>query len=276
MSKSRRKVKGRARRSTLASQADKHVLYERAVQCCEAEIDFVDATFKQRRKRRARLLREDFCGTANSACEWVRRRAANRALGVDLDAEVQQWGRDHHIAGLKETQRKRIELICADVMTVDTEPVDVVLAMNFSYWIFKERATLKCYFERVYEALVDDGILFLDCFGGYEAFEERKEKHAYDGFTYVWDQARYNPITGDYRCKIHFKFADGSRLKNAFVYDWRLWTLPELTDLLAEVGYRPSVYWEGTGKDGEGNGVYTRTRKGEADPAWIAYIVAEK
>ena len=276
MSKSREKAKGRSRQSTLASRADKHVLYERAVQCSEAEIDFVDATFKQRRKRRAHLLREDFCGTANSSCEWVRRRAENRALGVDLDAEVQQWGKDHHIAGLKTAQRQRIELICADVLEVDTEPVDVVLAMNFSYWIFKERATLRRYFERVYETLVEDGIFFLDCFGGYEAFEERKEKHAYDGFTYIWDQARYNPIAGDYRCKIHFKFEDGSRLKNAFVYDWRLWTLPELTDLLAEVGFRPAVYWEGTDKKGEGNGVYTRTRKGEADPAWIAYIVAEK
>ena len=276
MSKSRKKGKGHARRSTLASRADKHVLYERAVQCTEAEIDFVDATFKQRRQRRASLLREDFCGTANSSCEWVCRRAANRALGVDLDAEVQQWGRDHHIAGLNKAQQRRIELICADVLEVDTEPVDVVLAMNFSYWIFKERATLRRYFERVYEALVDDGMFFLDCFGGYEALDERKEKHAYDGFTYIWHQARYNPITGDYRCKIHFKFKDGSRLKNAFVYDWRLWTLPELTEMLAEVGFRAAVYWEGTDKKGEGNGVYTRTRQGEADPAWIAYIVAEK
>ena len=260
----------------MAALADKHVLYETAVQCSEAEIDFVSDTFKQRRKRPARLLREDFCGTANSSVEWVRRGAGNRAIGVDLDVEVQQWGRDHHIAGLTQSQQKRIELIHGDVMQVDAEPVDVVLAMNFSYWVFKQRAVLIQYFQRVYESLADDGILFMDCFGGYESFEERKEPRPCDDFTYVWHQAKYNPITGDYRCKIHFKFEDGSQLKNAFVYDWRLWTLPELVDILSEVGYRPSVYWEGTDEDGEGDGVFTRTRKGEADPAWIAYIVAEK
>ncbi len=87
-----RKKKTRTCTPTLASQADKHVLYENSVQCAEAEIDFVDATFKKLRKRRAHLLREDFCGTANSSCEWVRRHADNRAIGVDLDAEVQQQG----------------------------------------------------------------------------------------------------------------------------------------------------------------------------------------
>ena len=29
-------------------------------------------------------------------------------------------------------------------------------------------------------------------------------------------------------------------------------------------------------EDGEGNGEFTPEAKGEADPAWIAYIVAEK
>ena len=261
---------------TLADRADKHVLYEASVQCTEAEVDFVDETFETLRGRQAAIIREDFCGTANTSCEWIRRRATNRAIGVDLDAEVQQWGREHHIAKLDQSQQARIELIQADVMAVETEPVDAVLAMNFSYWIFKERETLIRYFRRIHGALVDDGILFMDCFGGYEAFEELKEERKYKGFTYVWHQAKYNPVTGDYRCKIHFKFKDGSRLKNAFVYDWRLWTLPELTEMLAEAGFRSSVYWEGSDEDGEGDGVFTRTTQGEADAGWIAYIVAEK
>jgi cyclopropane fatty-acyl-phospholipid synthase-like methyltransferase len=275
MRKPRKKKSGPAK-ATLAEQADRHALYENAVQCVEAEIDFVDDTFTKLRSRRAAKLREDFCGTANSSCEWVRRREANRAVGVDLDTEVQQWGREHHVARLDEEQQKRVELIHADVMEVATEPVDVVLAMNFSYWVFKQRDTLVRYFRRIHEALVDDGILFLDCFGGYEAFEELKEPRKCKGFTYVWHQARYNPITGDYRCKIHFKFKDGSQIKNAFVYDWRLWTLPELTEMLAEAGFRPSVYWEEADEDGEGNGVFQRTTQGDADAGWIAYIVAEK
>jgi len=271
-----RKKKTPAKAPTLASQADKHVLYEESVQCAEAEIDFVATTFRRLRQRSARLVREDFCGTANSSCEWIRRHKANRAIGVDLDAEVQQEGRERHIANLSPQQQERIKLVHADVMTVKTDPVDVVLAMNFSYWVFKERAALIRYFKRVYECLVDDGILFLDCFGGYEAFKEMKEEREYEDFTYVWHQARYNPITGDYVCKIHFKFKDGSRLKNAFVYEWRLWTLPELVEILTEAGFQASVYWEGSDEDGDGNGEFTLTQKGDADAGWIAYVVAQK
>jgi hypothetical protein len=103
------------------------------------------------------------------------------------------------------------------------------------------------------------------------------EKTKYDEFTYIWDQARYSPVTGEMLCHIHFKFPDGSKLKKAFSYDWRLWTLPEVREMLTDAGFeRVTVYWEGTDEDGEGNGVFTPEEKGEADAGWIAYIVAEK
>jgi hypothetical protein len=162
-------------------------------------------------------------------------------------------------------------------VTVDRTPgVDIVLAMNFSYWIFKDRQTMVRYFRHVYEYLAEDGIFFLDSFGGPEAIQEMEEDTEYDGFTYVWDQHRFNPITGEGLFYIHFKFDDGSKIKKAFVYDWRVWTLPELTEMLNEAGFSASVYWEGTDKDGEGDGVFTRSDVGEADDSWIAYIVAEK
>jgi hypothetical protein len=54
--------------------------------------------------------------------------------------------------------------------------------------------------------------------------------------------------------------------------------LPELQELLTEAGFaRTQVYWEGTDrKSGEGNGIYTPTKSGEADAAWICYLSAEK
>ena len=115
-------------------------------------------------------------------------------------------------------------------------------------------------------------------YGGYEAFQEIKEKRKYKGFKYIWEQARYNPITGDMRCHIHFTFPDGSRLKKAFTYDWRLWTLPEIRELLDEAGYsKVTVYWEGYDKEtGEGNGKYKPATVGDADPGWIVFITAEK
>ena len=268
---------GKKGHATMASQADRHVLYEDSVQCVEAEIDFIDETFKTLRNRKAKLLREDFCGTANTSCEWVRRRKRSRAFGVDLDAEVQQWGRKHHLSKLGEA-KKHVTLLNDDVLEVKTEPVDIVLAMNFSYWIFKDRALLGRYFRNVYEGLVDDGVFFLDAYGGSDAYKEMRERTKYDEFTYIWHQASFDPISADMVCKIHFSFPDGSRMRNAFTYEWRLWTLPEIREILLEAGFkRVTVYWQGDDEDSdEGNGEFEPAERGEADEAWIVYISAEK
>ena len=129
--------------TTLANQADRYVLYEKAVQCVEAEIDMVDETFQSLRSRTARILREDFCGTANTSCEWVQRRDDNQAYAVDLDKKVIRWGEKHNIAKLNDDAASRIHLLNDDVLTVDVLPADMVLAMNFSYQIFKTRSQLR-------------------------------------------------------------------------------------------------------------------------------------
>ena len=266
--------------AALAEQADRHELYELSVQCAEAEVDFVSDTFKALRGRPARLLREDFCGTANVCCEWVRRDVHNRAIGVDLDAEVLSWGRAHNLAALEKEQAERISLVEADVMEVETEAPDIVSAMNFSYWLFKERAQLKRYFQRVYKALSDDGIFFLDAYGGYDSFREIEEEREIEtdlgDVTYVWEQASFNPIDHDLVCHIHFHFEDGSSLEPAFSYHWRLWTLPEIRDLLEECGFRVTVYWQGWDEDGEPDGEFYPATEADADAGWIAYITAEK
>ncbi len=266
---------------TLAETADRHHLYELSVQCSEAEIDFVDDTFKKLRGRRAQLLREDFCGTANVCCEWVRRRKFNRAIGVDLDGSVLDWGRTHQLGKLKASERKRIALLEENVLSVKTEPAEIISAMNFSYWLFKERKQLKRYFKRVRDQLTDDGILFMDAYGGYESYKEIvEEREIEDGdstFTYVWEQERYDPISGNLICHIHFDFDDGSRMEKAFSYDWRLWSLPEIRELLDEAGFRKvTVYWQGFDKDGEADGDFKPAKTGEADAGWICYITAEK
>ena len=262
----------------LAELADRHVLYQESVQCAEAELDFVEETFKSIRGRKLRVFREDFCGTANVAAEWVKRNKNNIAIGVDLDGPTLDWGREHNIAPLKSNQRERITLIQENVLTVRTEPVDAISAMNFSYWIFKTRKEMLKYFKRVREGLKDDGVFFLDFMGGYEAFRELEEETEYDDFTYVWDQAKYNPITGHCVCYIHFKFPDRSKMKKAFTYEWRIYTLPEIRDILEDAGFKNvTVYWEGTDEETEeGDGVYSASEEGEADAGWIAYITAEK
>jgi len=266
---------------TQAHQADRHFLYELSVQCSEAEIDFVDTTYRRLRGRSARLLREDFCGTANVCCEWVKRRQRNRAVGVDIDPEVLGWGREHNLARLSDAQRKRVELLQQNVLKAQTQQPDILSAMNFSYWLFKERKQLKRYFRSAKKALADDGILFLDAYGGYDSFRIIEEEREIDAegwqFKYVWEQERYDPVSGGLICNIHFAFPDGSRLERAFRYDWRLWTLPEIRDLLEEVGFRNiTVYWQGWEEDGEPDGNFQPVQEGEPEAGWICYLTAEK
>lgn len=262
---------------TKADRADRHVLYEQSVQSTEFEYEFVDSNFQRLRGRKARLLREDFCGTAQMCCEWVRGRKSNHAIGVDLDPEVLQWGREHHIAGLKPEQQARVTLLQDNVLSVKTDPVDIVMAMNFSWQIFEQRALLRNYFSAVREGLADDGVLFLDCFGGYDAYREIEEKTRHKGFTYVWDQASYDPMSGHMDCHIHFHFDDGSKLKNAFTYHWRLYTLPELREILEEAGFaRVTVYWQGWDEDDEPDGDFQPATEGEAEAGWICMVSAEK
>ena len=108
---------------TMAEQADRHELYQASVQNSEFEIDFMDATFEELVGRKAVSMREDFCGTAISSVEWVKRRRGNTAISVDNDPEVLDWGRQKNLAPLSNDQRKRIQLIEADVRTVETEKV---------------------------------------------------------------------------------------------------------------------------------------------------------
>jgi hypothetical protein len=103
------------------------------------------------------------------------------------------------------------------------------------------------------------------------------EERDMDGFTYVWDQNHVNPITGDVINYIHFEFPNGSKITRAFTYEWRLWTLPEIQDVLLESGFsKVVVYWEGTDNEGEGDGVWKIDRRGEACAGWVAYIAAMK
>lgn len=265
-----------------SSHADRHLLYQQSVQDVVSEIDFIEETWAELRRRPAALLREDFCGTANTACEWIRRDERHYAMGVDLDESVLEWGRLNNLSQLDDEQIERIELIHEDVMQTRPGLSDIILAMNFSYYLFLERDDLREYFANALDGLVSDGILFLDAYGGFEApmvLQEKRDCIDDNGkeFVYVWDQAAFNPINSCMTCNIHFEFADQSRIENAFSYHWRLWTLPEIREILLEAGFsKVEIYWEGTDEEkNEGNGIYLPSEQGDADAGWVCYIVAE-
>jgi len=260
-----------------AKTADIYDLYERSVQCPESEVSLIYQAWRELRDRRPTVVREDFCGTSAVAREWVKQNDTNRVVGVDLDPSVLGWARNKMSPELTGDQISRINLIEHDVFTVEIPPVDCTLAMNFSYYGFKNRSQLLRYFETVRDGLKNDGLFLLDAYGGSDSFLEMDEERDLDGFTYIWDQHHVNPITGDVVNYIHFGFPDGSKLNRAFTYEWRLWTLPEIQDILKEAGFdRVVVYWEGTDEDGGGNGEWAIDSRGEACAGWVAYIAALK
>lgn len=259
-----------------ARSADKYVLYEQSVQDPDAEVRFVRRVYKKMFRKNPTRLREDFCGTGAIACRWVKCSPDNVAVGIDLDPVPLEWGLRHNVKPLGKA-KERVELIRGDVLEPRDDEMHVICANNFSYFIFKKRKKLKRYLEAVHHALADEGFLYLDIYGGPEAMIPQLEEWEYDEYTYVWDQDDYDPVTGDYRCFIHFEFPDGTRMKKAFRYDWRLWNLVEVRDLLKETGFSKVItYWEGTDEDGDGNGVFRPVKRGDDSAAWVAYVVARK
>jgi len=261
---------------TMAELADRHELYQSSVQNSEFEIDFMDTTFEELTGRKAVSMREDFCGTAISSVEWVKRRRGNTAVSVDNDPEVLDWGRQKNLAPLSNDQRKRIQLIEADVREVKTDKVDMIQAYNFSYWFFQERKMLLEYFKSLRESLVDDGVLFLDIFGGSECYQTQKEKRKVDGFKYVWDQYEFNAITYELKCAIHFHFPDKSKMKNAFTYTWRVWGARELREILSDAGFSETTIYrqEFDDETDEALDEYVATEEAEDFACWLGYLIA--
>lgn len=262
-----------------ARTADRHVLYQLAVQAPETDAAFYDRWFRRYTGRPLRLLREDFCGTAVLSCHHVLRHPENRALGVDLHWPTLAWGRAHNVKKLLDAeQQRRIELRQANVLDVRAPKADAVLALNFSYSVWKTRAQLLAYVRNCFRSLRPGGMAFFDAWGGPDVLRQTTDRTRHRGFVYEWEQRAFDPITHEIECAIHFAFPDGSRLRNAFVYDWRLWTLVELRELFAEAGFTGiEVLWEATDRrTGSGNGVFYRTARGGMDEAWIAIVVGRK
>jgi SAM-dependent methyltransferase len=258
--KQKQKQRNSKRRAAkLAKDADKHDLYQRAVQEPDADIPLIQKVFRNQFSRPARTLREDFCGTALLACRWAQRSSEHRAWAIDLDPDPLEWGREHNVGKLKPDQAARVKLIEGNVLDIGHESVDVTAAFNFSYFLFKERATLLNYLKRAYSTLNPEGALILDAYGGADSQRTSEETREVD-----------HHVTNF----IHFEFPDGSRIKRAFRYDWRLWSIPEIRELLHEAGFHKSeVYWEGTDREtGEGNDIFSPREQAPDDPAWICYI----
>ncbi len=279
----KRSRKNAGTRPLMADLADPHVLYEKSVQSPDFDLPFFAEYFENYTGRPLRLLREDFCGTAALSAHFVTQHPENHAIGVDLDWPTLNWGMKHHVSLLPVDQQNRLTLIHGNVLDHHSSQVQLAVALNFSYMIFKDRPTLRQYFKRAKESLQPGGMYILDIWGGSESQVLQEEPRDIDNpeddgigdFTFIWDQDAFDPTTYFCTMRMHFTFQDDSEMRNAFVYDWRMWTMPEVMELMNEAGFRDVHFlWEGTNrKTNEGTGTYHRVEKGEADLAWVTYIV---
>jgi len=271
---------------TMAQLADKHVLYQEAVQCTDFEIEFYEDRFRDLRgkRRKPMIMREDFCGTAMFAADWCKSDSKRHAIGVDLCSDTLTWGKENIIKPAGASVNSRVTLLNDNVLEVVTEKVDFTCAMNFSYCVFKSRDLLRDYFKNVLQGLKSDGLFFLDLMGGTTTIDLNEEyKYLEESqATYVWEHESFNPINNDIRCYIHFEFDDGSRMDKAFIYEWRLWSLPELQEILLEAGFSSvHIFWEEFIEDDdpknefmEGTGNYREVTCVDQQESWLAYIVA--
>ena len=99
----------------------------------------------------------------------------------------------------------------------------------------------------------------------------------HDHWKYYWECMKFNPINNHCTFAIHFKRDREKKRKEVFVYDWRMWTMSELRDILIEAGFSKTVaYWEGDDDEGGGNGEFYPSEEEENCNAWVTYIAAIK
>lgn len=259
---------------------NKYALYETSVQTPDVHIPMFVALYRELNEGRyARRLREDFCGTFQLSCEWVRRNRKNTAIALDIDPEPLSYGKRKHLAKMTRDQKSRLKPLKQNVLSLTQPLSDVVIACNFSMCIFQKREELRRYFRMVRRSMAKNGVFIVDIAGGpgmIEPLKERVPNYGRDGkrkFTYVWHQKSYDPITHRAKYGIHFEFPNGKKMIDAFTYDWRLWSLPELREIMTEAGFpEVHVYWEAEHK-GRGTGEYVRMTEGTNDYSWIAYVV---
>lgn len=258
----------------LSDTADRYRLYQDAVQGPEGDISFFEERFEEKRGRWPLHLREDFAGTCLLSTTWVESDEERTAMAVDVDPEPLEWGWEHNLEDGEHPASERLEQVVGDVREVYAEDFDIVCAMNFSFCILERREALLEYLQTAHDSLVEDGMLVLELCGGTELETTATEEREIEGGTYVWEQAAFNPIDHELTCYIHFELEDGSRLHRAFEYTWRLWSIPEIRELLAEAGFTSSeVWWEAVDDGGEGTGEYRLTEEEENQESWLVYIV---
>lgn len=257
-------------------------LYERCVTEPERVCRFLEAAHG----REPRTLREDFSGTGALARCWASRSKGNLSVAVDADATPLAYlARE----AAKMEIARRVRRRHCDVLACD-DRADIIAATNFPICYWHTRESLVRYLRTSRQRLSRGGIFACDLYGGRDAFRRSTTKRRIRGpgkqiIEYTFEQREATALAGRVHDVLSFRVAgEGTPtrakvFKDAFVYDWRLWSIPELKDAMVEAGFRGvEVYDElGDAVDGEGR-LYIRPMAADEtlDDNWVVYLVARK
>lgn len=261
---------------------DKYLYYTQAVQAPDENMAFLRDIYREQRGReKAGLtLREDFCGTFANSIAWVLLDDSYVAHGLDIDPEPLAYGRQQYLPGLPPEVLRRVHIAQGDVLESPLATCDIAAALNFACCFFRERKTLIRYLTRVRDSLAPGGVFVTDLLGGPFYQDENEHELELDEphpFSYFLEQTRFDPITAEGDFSIHFKRKGETMRREVFTYTFRLWSIPELRDVLLELGFSDvKVYWEGSKRDGTGNGIWRAETRGDSCDSWLAYVVAMK
>lgn len=215
---------------------DRHDLYEA---CVQSPGDLVGMILGMHGGA-CSVLGEDFAGTAALSHLWAASGPKRRAIAIDLDGEALARHGEH----------TRVTKLVRDVHRVrvaDLERCDAIFVGNFSIGYMHERRELVRYLKRCATRLKRGGIFVCDTYGGASTFtigHVKREHRLPDGrrVIYTWEQREADPITGLVTNAMHFQVDRGGdvelRIADAFVYHWRVWSIPELADAMEDAGFR--------------------------------------
>jgi cyclopropane fatty-acyl-phospholipid synthase-like methyltransferase len=260
-------------------------LYQMAVQHPLSEAFFLARAYEELNNfEQASILREDFCGSAAVSLAWVMTDPNRHALAIDSDTPTLAYAQKQ-IDEQPDQIGRNVTLICDDVRRVSPPAVShahLIASLNFSTLIFKTEASLLDYFKRCLKNLSPGGIFVMDLFGGPGSQQvgianRHMELDDDQSMIYHWEQRSYNPQTQDIDCRIHFTLPDQSVRRDAFVYDWRLWEVPQLLALMRQAGFAHREVWgEHILPDGQASGHYEAIDQLPASKDWVVYLIAQK
>ncbi|GLT63859.1 hypothetical protein SLA2020_363910 [Shorea laevis] len=209
----------------------------------------------------------------------------------ELISKVQLRERDNNFeTGTEESTLQQDATASADderIKRISSLPArDIVCAFNYSCCCLHKRAELVQYFKHVLDVLSKKGGIFvMDLYGGTSSECKLRLQRRFPNFTYVWEQAEFDIVQRMTRISLHFHLQkQQKKLRHAFSYSWRLWSLPEIRDCLEEAGFKSVHFWIRKMPDSDemrntqGFGAardlkYEEVKSFQQEDSWNAYIV---